>query len=1650
MMQKKLFGTFLFLLFAMSGQMAFGEVGSPLPESSVTGTSTDQRPRKDDVADMIHLVNNYWQSTHPTHENYFWNRAVYHIGNMEAYRTTGETAYLDFSTAWSESNNWSGPAGDDPSQWKYSYGENNVLFGDCQVCFQVYSELYDVKPEEKRIARAKQVLEYQIGTSQNDYLYWVDGLFMVMPAMSHLYTITKDERYLEKMHEYWTYANSIMYDEETGLYFRDAKYVYPGHSTLSGKKDFWARGDGWIFAAFARVLADLPQEHAHRGEYIAYYQKMAQALAACQQQEGHWTRSLLDPEYAPGYETSGTALILYGYLWGVNHGILSEDDYAAVIQQAWTYLSTIALQDRGLVGYIQPIGEKADPNQTVGVNSTADFGVGAYLMAASEMYRYAVEDPTPRPLRLMRAEILSDTEILLSFNEEVDEQTAQASGQYMLDGEAADAAVEVNGKNVILSFSAPLPYGRPVLTISGLSSMQGEPMEQAATRTLFRPVPLYPNQYIKSVTSSGSQAGNPDSNTIDNDLSTRWSQAGIGEWICFDLGTEINVSAIDLSFYQGAQRNSYFSIQASTDGTEFHTVLENGETSGQTDELERYNLGTVKARYIRIVCQGNSTGGDQWNSITEARIVSEDPPFQASYEGSEVTPEGAWCWFADPRALHHESATVNATYIGYIDVHGSIKAMQYDFMKNERKEVLIRSYFQPDDHDNPTFLVLPDERIMVFYSRHTDEPCFYYRISKKKGDITTLGEEKIIPTKDNTTYPSPFILSEDPTHFYICWRGINWHPTIARLTLPDHEDNVEIDWGPYQIVQSTGARPYAKYDSNGKDKIMLAYTTGHPDNEYPNYVYFNAINIRTLQLEDVNGNVLSKIQNGPFKVTKAADYAAKYPATIVDKPSDKRDWLWQVAHNEDGKPAIAMVQINQDKSSHDYYYAEWDGTAWKKTFLINGGGHFHQTPNLEKCYSAGMAMNPANPREVYVSAPVEGLNGKVYEILKMTVGSDGTLQKESLTRNSHYNNVRPYFIPGTENSPLKLAWMHGKYYDWIVSSSHPEGYPTAIHCDYEWPAQTIDLNEGLIIHETFDDSAEGEPYNEYSSAIVKEGILLTGNEQYASIPLSNTDFTLSLSLQISHNQYQGEILSFGNLQYGLDSLTLKPYIRIGEYRYDSSSKLATSDIWREQSRGTGGVWYTPSKLDFFNLTLVYADGILTSYINGLADQQLEVAGFLPSDSLHIGGFRGWVEDFHLYSRPLHQDEVKQLSAVSRQYVLPEELKAEEALENIRVPQHIYSDIPLTTKTASGQTVKWTSSNSSILSSAGIVHLPETPEEVVLTANIGSLQRNFTTTVHPRDLSNNLLLHYTFEAPDVYSRDGKKFLADQSGHGRDAEIAGSALINGTLDLTKNTAAGFSSNGYLIAPKGILEHLRSYTFFLRVLPKNLNSAPRLYDFGSGSGNSVFGRGNAFTAGIKYNGGTTAMVNASRQLPVGRETFVAFTYNAATRTTSIYMNGVLVGSGTNIVREAFEVAAIGEDRRNYIGRTQWWDSSVASSNIDYCGEMDNFYVFDIALTKDEIDRLCQNITGVEEIQDDARSDWSWKLSHNVCSPRSPLSVLSNESCADFTLSIFSSSGQLVNHLSHLSAYSKFEAPAERGVYLVRISNSSESTKTEKLVVE
>ena len=362
----------------------------------VSSTSARSRKKRPDpnppsTIEIITKVNDYWQSNHSPKVRSFWDEAAYHTGNMEAYRLLGKARWLAYSDEWARHNKWMGAREKDTSKWKYkNYGEGQdyVLFGDWQICFQTYLDMYAMNPDPYKIARAIEVMDYEVRSTETDFWWWADALYMVMPVFAKMYKATGEVKYLDKLYANFKWADDLMYDKDEQLYYRDAKYIYPKVKTTNGGKSFWARGDGWVLAGLAKVLADMPEDYTHRDFFVQRFRELAEGVARVQRPGGYWSRSMLCEEDAPGPETSGTAFFTYGMLWGVNHGLLDRDTFIPVIDKAWNYLTTVALQFDGSVGFVQPIGEKPDPTKTVDAHSQSNFGVGAFLLAACEHLRY--------------------------------------------------------------------------------------------------------------------------------------------------------------------------------------------------------------------------------------------------------------------------------------------------------------------------------------------------------------------------------------------------------------------------------------------------------------------------------------------------------------------------------------------------------------------------------------------------------------------------------------------------------------------------------------------------------------------------------------------------------------------------------------------------------------------------------------------------------------------------------------------------------------------------------------------------------------------------------------------------------------------------------------------------------------------------------------------------------------------------------------------------------------------------------------------------------------------------------------------------------------------------------------------------------------
>jgi hypothetical protein len=116
--------------------------------------------------------------------------------------------------------------------------------------------------------------------------------------------------------------------------------------------------------------------------------------------------------------------------------------------------------------------------------------------------------------------------------------------------------------------------------------------------------------------------GNVPANAVDNNLATRWSASGDGQWLRFDLGTSRTVGYVKVGVYSGNTRRALFDLQVSGDGTTWSTVW-SGQSSGTTTQEQTFDFPDAAGRYVRYLGHGNSdpTKG-AWNSIAEVSIFA--------------------------------------------------------------------------------------------------------------------------------------------------------------------------------------------------------------------------------------------------------------------------------------------------------------------------------------------------------------------------------------------------------------------------------------------------------------------------------------------------------------------------------------------------------------------------------------------------------------------------------------------------------------------------------------------------------------------------------------------------------------------------------------------------------------------------------------------------------------------------------------------------------------------------------------------------------------------------------------------------------------------------------------------------------------------
>ena len=444
--------------------------------------------------------------------------------------------------------------------------------------------------------------------------------------------------------------------------------------------------------------------------------------------------------------------------------------------------------------------------------------------------------------------------------------------------------------------------------------------------------------------------------------------------------------------------------------------------------LTRYRL-TATALAIGLVAAG--------------LVASVPAAAQATPRNAEMTANGAWCWFQDPRAVHYHG-TYDRTYVGYVTSTGDIDVVSQNAGTATLVHTTLHAAFQADDHAAPGLVVLPDGRIAVFYSGHAG-PHMYYRISVRPEDVSAFGPEQSVPTNTagavGYTYGNPIYLSAE-RRLYLFFRGGDAHPSMTWTTDYVHwasaVDVVIPDLPP------TYTRPYVKYATNGLDTIALTFTDGHPSEPYPTNIY--ELIYKGGVLRTPNGTAVSVLdpaaQPAPDPTIPHTGgvhtgwlQSGTDGALIYRDPGNAPGWPESMALDSGGAPVV-LYATYQNFAHALYRYTRWNGAAWTTPPPVDAGGPMENSAASQ--YSGGADIVQNNPASVYLSRETTP-GSRDWELEHWTATGGGTrfTRDAQLTHNPAAKNVRPV-VPWGPPGDIQVLWMSGRYDYYYANGYHTQ------------------------------------------------------------------------------------------------------------------------------------------------------------------------------------------------------------------------------------------------------------------------------------------------------------------------------------------------------------------------------------------------------------------------------------------------------------------------------------------------------------------------------------------------------------------------------------------------------------------------------------
>ncbi|WP_460072116.1 family 43 glycosylhydrolase [Streptomyces sp. YKOK-I1] len=235
-----------------------------------------------------------------------------------------------------------------------------------------------------------------------------------------------------------------------------------------------------------------------------------------------------------------------------------------------------------------------------------------------------------------------------------------------------------------------------------------------------------------------------------------------------------------------------------------------------------------------------------------------------------------------------------------------------------------------------------------------------------------------------------------------------------------------------------------------------------------------------------------------------------------------------------------------------------------------------------------------------------------------------------------------------------------------------------------------------------------------------------------------------------------------------------------------------------------------------------------------------------------------------------------------------------------------------------------------------------------------VQAKVTVSAEGADVPADLLLHYGFDETSG------NIAVDSSGHGYHGTYVRTPAFGTGVSGGSFSMSGASDSPYVKIPNGVLKNADSVTVSTYAKWKGGSSWQWLFGLGPDSNKYLFaspsnGSSKLYSAITKASWSAESKLTAGSQLTAGEWRHVTVTLDGSTGTMVLYVDGIEAARATGVTIKPSELYDADKDYSGYIGR------SLYAADPYFGGEVDDFRIYDRALSAAEVMELSGNTTGI-----------------------------------------------------------------------------------------